>query len=181
MILLTWFCVFSLQVGGIQWLIGPSGWPGWESISSLMERWIVGWWKPSRCASFFQLVGELIALRAMTLFGSPASTFFEDTKNMVNYQLALLFFQLSLHLRFLLSFLAAKLFSWTCEGYLVGTRKSIYTEVPVLCWMGKIRGTSTLVFGLQDPLSNGGRGCWHPHWKTIHFKSQQSLKPFACS
>ena len=102
----------------------------------------------------------------MTLLGSPASTFFEETMNVVNYQLVLLLSQLRLCLRFLLSFLAAKLSSWTCEGPLVGTRKGVHIEVPALCWTGQTKGTSVVAFSLQDPLSNGGRGCWHNHWKT---------------
>lgn len=102
----------------------------------------------------------------MALLASPASTFFEETMNAVNYQLVLLLSQLRLCLRFLLSFLAAKLSSWTCEGQLVGTRKGVHTEVPALCWTGKTKGTSVVAFSLQDPLSNGGRGCWHNHWKT---------------
>lgn len=100
-------------------------------------------------------------MRAMTLLGSPASTFFEGTMSAVNYQLVLLLFQLRLCLRFLLSFLAAKLSSWTCEGYLVGKRKGVHTEVPALCRAGKTKGTSVVAFSFQDPLSNGGRGCWH--------------------
>lgn len=130
-----------------------------------MERWIVSWRKPSRCASFFQLVGELIALRAVTL-ALQLQPSLKILRMWLLISLLHLFFSWGFTLDFCSVSLLPNYFPGLVRLYLVGTRKGIYTEVPVLCWMGKIRGTSTVVFGLQDPLSNGGRGCWHPHWKT---------------
>ena len=42
LMLLIWLRVFSLQVGGWQWRIVPSEWHGWESVGSLVGRWVVG-------------------------------------------------------------------------------------------------------------------------------------------
>lgn len=94
----------------------------------------------------------------MTLLGSPASTFFEETMNVVNYQLVLLLSQLRLCLRCCSRFLATKLSSWTCRGHLVGTRKGVHTEVPALCWAGeRLRDLSCERSASRTPWAMGKR------------------------
>lgn len=61
-----------------------------RALALLVCRWVVISKNPFKCVNpSFHFSGE--PSRATTLFLPPASTFFEETKNVVNYQLVLLF------------------------------------------------------------------------------------------
>lgn len=114
--------------------------------------------------------------------GSPASTFFEDTKNVVTYQLAPPFFQLRFHLRFLLSFLAAKLFSWTCEIIPRWNEERYLHRSTCSVLNGKDKRHLNRGVRPPGPFEQWGQRLLAPSLEDrIQFKSQQSLKSFACS
>lgn len=111
----------------------------------------------------------------------PASTFFEETMNVVNYQLVLLLF---LSWGFALDFCSVSLplnYLPDLGGTPCWNKGKVFTQ-KYLLYAGTER-LKDLSCGVQPPgpLEQWGRGCWHNHWKTeFSPSSQQLLKSFAC-